>query len=85
MKTFISCLFLLTSLAGLAQPKKLSPNKATIIKSVDKHEKELIAVSDKIWAYAETALRETKSAKELADYAESQGLMVKRGDRKSVV
>ena len=79
MKTFISCLFLLTSLEGLAQPKKLGPNKEAIIKSVDKHEKELIAVSDKIWAYAETALRETKSAKELADYAESQGLMVKRG------
>jgi aminobenzoyl-glutamate utilization protein B len=39
----------------------------------------LISVSDKIWAYAETALRENKSAKELADYAEAQGFKLKRG------
>lgn len=58
---------------------KPNPNKEAIIRSVDKHQQELISVSDKIWAYAETALKEYKSSKELADYAEAQGFIVKRG------
>ncbi len=62
-----------------AQNKKLNPNKEAVIQSVNKHQQELIAISDKIWAYAETALKETKSSKELADYAEAQGFTVKRG------
>lgn len=49
------------------------------MKSVDKHQQELISISDKVWAYAETALKEYKSSKELADYAEAQGFRVKRG------
>src|SRR5262249_30498654 len=32
-----------------------------------------------IWAFAETALREHKSSKALADYAEQQGFRVERG------
>ncbi|MCI0751527.1 MAG: amidohydrolase, partial [Flammeovirgaceae bacterium] len=35
-------------------------------------------LSDAIWAYAETALKEHKSSKALADYAESNGFRVKR-------
>jgi metal-dependent amidase/aminoacylase/carboxypeptidase family protein len=31
-------------------------------------------LSDEVWSYAETALKEVKSSKVLADYAESQGL-----------
>ncbi|MEJ0054569.1 MAG: amidohydrolase [Bacteroidota bacterium] len=62
-----------------AQKQKPNPNKDATIKSVEKHQQELIAISDKIWAYAETALKETKSSKELADYAEAQGFKVKRG------
>jgi len=62
-----------------AQNKKTDPNKEAVIQSVNKHQQELIAISDKIWAYAETALKETKSSKELADYAEAQGFTVKRG------
>src|SRR5882762_8342216 len=62
-----------------AQKQKPSPNKDATIKSVDKHQLELIAISDRIWAYAETALKESKSSKELADYAEAQGFAVKRG------
>lgn len=58
---------------------KPNPNKDLIINSVEKHQQELITISDKIWAYAETALKEYKSSKELADYAEAQGFTVKRG------
>ncbi len=78
MKYSIFFLFLLTATFCLSQIKKSTPNKEAIIKSVEKHQQELISVSDKIWTYAETALQETKSAKELADYAESQGFSVKR-------
>src|SRR5262245_23464365 len=39
----------------------------------------MTALSDQIWEYAELALRETKSSKALADYAEQQGFKVTRG------
>lgn len=61
------------------QQKKSNVNKDAVIKSVDTHKTELISVSDKIWSYAETALKETRSAKELADYAEAHGFIVRRG------
>src|SRR5277367_1467417 len=65
---------------GFAQTKKRpDPNKEAVAQSVNKHQQELIAISDKIWSYAETALKENKSSKELADYAEAQGFVVKRG------
>ncbi len=82
MKPLFTLLILLTSISSLfAQKQKsaINPNKTYVMQSVDKHQQELIAISDKIWAYAETALRENKSAKELADYAETQGFRVKRG------
>jgi aminobenzoyl-glutamate utilization protein B len=62
----------------IAQNKKVITNKDAIIKSVEKHQQELITISDKIWGYAETALKEHKSARELADYAEAQGFKVAR-------
>jgi aminobenzoyl-glutamate utilization protein B len=81
MKQTILLLIVLSFFSAEAQKKKtgVNPNKAAIIESVDKHQQELISVSDKIWAYAETALKEYKSAKELADYAEAQGFRVNRG------
>lgn len=74
-------LFVFINAVALGQKQKtaVNPNKTAIIQSVDKHQQELISVSDKIWAYAETALRENKSSKELADYAEAQGFRLKRG------
>jgi aminobenzoyl-glutamate utilization protein B len=72
-------LALLVPAVGFSQKTKLNPNKVSTIQSVEKHEKELIDLSDKIWAYAETALKEHKSSKALADYAEAQGFTVKRG------
>ncbi|MCI0338035.1 MAG: amidohydrolase [Acidobacteria bacterium] len=53
--------------------------KEEAISSIEKHKAELISLSDQIWAFAETALRETRSARLLADYAEKQGFKVERG------
>ncbi|MGB3465824.1 MAG: amidohydrolase [Cyclobacteriaceae bacterium] len=50
-----------------------------IIRSVENHNPELIALSDKIWALAETAFEEDESAKLLADFAQKEGFMVERG------
>ena len=53
--------------------------KEEAVASIEKHKAELISISDQIWGFAETALRETRSSKVLADYAEKQGFEVKRG------
>lgn len=79
MKCFYTVILLLIALSGFSQKNKPNPNKEAVLQSVGKHQPELIAISDKIWAYAETALKEYKSSKELADYAEAQGFNVKRG------
>jgi aminobenzoyl-glutamate utilization protein B len=63
-------------LVGLAGDVK---KKQEVVASIEKHRAELTRLSDQIWAYAETALRETRSSKVLADYAEQQGFEVKRG------
>jgi len=52
--------------------------KEEAVASIEKHKAELISLSDQIWGFAETALRETRSSKVLADYAEKQGFEVKR-------
>jgi aminobenzoyl-glutamate utilization protein B len=56
-----------------------SAAKLAAVAAVDRHSAELIKLSDQIWAYAETALREHRSAAALADYAERQGFRVERG------
>src|SRR5262245_38476067 len=53
--------------------------KKSAVATIEKHEAEMTALSDQIWEYAELALRETKSSKALADYAEQQGFKVTRG------
>ena len=62
----------------LAQ-QKLPKNKALIEASVEKHKTELIAISDEIWAKAETAFEEYESSKILSDYAEQNGFKVEKG------
>ncbi|MCI0486324.1 MAG: amidohydrolase [Blastocatellia bacterium] len=52
--------------------------KEEALASIEKHRAELIKLSDRIWAFAETALHETKSSQALADYAEQQGFKVER-------
>lgn len=77
---FIAIVLLLTAPCYLfAQNKKLPPNKAAAVASVNTHQQELTDLSDQIWGYAEIAFHETHSAKALADYAEAQGFIVERG------
>jgi aminobenzoyl-glutamate utilization protein B len=52
--------------------------KRAAVASIDKHADELAGVSDKVWEFAETALREYKSSKLLADFAEARGFTVTR-------
>ncbi len=53
--------------------------KEEAVSSIEKQKADLISLSDQIWRFAETALRETRSSKLLADYAEKQGFQVNRG------
>ncbi len=85
----LSLLMLLTPALGAEKKsarKKSAAAPAVDVKkkdeaaaSIEKHRGELVSLSDQIWAFAETALREKKSAKLLADYAEQQGFRVERG------
>ena len=59
--------------------QQLTSAKSAVIASVEAREEKLIELSDQIWAWAETALAENKSAAALADYAENQGFRVERG------
>ena len=68
-------LSVISLLAAGASVKK----KEEAVASIERHKAEIIALSDEIWAFAETALLETRSAKALADYAERQGFAVERG------
>src|SRR3989442_1693645 len=77
---FSSSLILLITL--LAHPLPILGDikkKEEAVASIEKHKTELTNISDQIWRFAETALRETRSSKVLADYAEKQGFEVKRG------
>ncbi len=53
--------------------------KEEAIAGVERRAADLISLSDQIWGFAETALRETRSSAILADYAEKQGFRVTRG------
>lgn len=53
--------------------------KGAAIATIDQKSEQLSALSDEIWRYAETALKETRSSKALADYAEKNGFRVTRG------
>ena len=55
-----------------------SPSKRAAVSAVDKHAASMVGLSDQIWGFAETALRETRSADLLADYAEQHGFAVTR-------
>lgn len=70
---------LLAPLSAAADDVAPSAAKQAVVQSVERHASELISLSDQIWAFAETALREHRSSKALADYAERQGFRVERG------
>ena len=70
--------FSLLLFSGLALADTES-NKTKAVESIDNQSGQLIDISDQIWAFAETALREYQSSALLADYAEAQGFEVTRG------
>ena len=75
-----SLLFTILALASLTtSAQSWTDNKKAATASIDAHAQELINLSDSIWAYAEVALEEVKSAQILMDYAESQGFKVEKG------
>ncbi len=53
--------------------------KIQVVNDIDRQSGKLIEISDQIWIFAETALREYRSSAVLADYAEAQGFEVTRG------
>ncbi len=73
------CVFALLANSASAASDFPSAAKVAAVASVDRHAAELIGLSDQIWAFAEIALREHRSSKLLADFAESQGFRVERG------
>jgi aminobenzoyl-glutamate utilization protein B len=76
-------LFAVVALALLApaHAQEVPPSAAKLAAtaSVDRHRAELVTLSDQIWEFAETALKEYRSAALLADFAEAQGFRVERG------
>jgi aminobenzoyl-glutamate utilization protein B len=68
--------FLLLAVNSFAQ--NIPANKQSVLSSVAKHEKELVGLSDQVWAHAEIAMKEHQSAKVLSEYAEKQGFKVTR-------
>ncbi len=76
LSIILSYCFIIFPVAG---QQSISPTKNEVITSVENHKDELIQLSDQIWEFAETALKEYKSSKVLADYAEAQGFTVERG------
>lgn len=78
MKPILLPLLFLSQLL-FAQKTISSANKNAVLASVEKHQQELIKLSDQVWGFAETAMKETQSSKVLADYAEAQGFKVTRG------
>lgn len=79
MKKTILLAFCLCLISATSFAQKMNKDKNLIVSSIDKHEKELIKISDSIWALAETAFNESESSRILADYAEKNGLKVTRG------
>ncbi len=79
-------LSLFLSLPGFAAAKPRvaakpvpSAAKTAAVASVDAHRAQLVDLANQVWGFAETALKETRSAKILSDYAEAQGFRVERG------
>lgn len=75
--------FLLAIVSGLSaygqQKPNIGKNKKAVIESIDSKYDQLIELSDKIWAYAEQAFREKKSAEALIEFAEKNGFKVTKG------
>ncbi len=71
-------LLLPRSSAAETAPSPTATQTAAIA-SIEAQAADLIDLSDQVWRFAETAFRETRSAKVLADHAEAHGFSVERG------
>ena len=78
-KFFLLCLSMISTVFYAQNGSKLSASKQQILASFESHKEQLISISDAIWAHAETAFNEHRSAELLAAYAEKQGFVVNRG------
>jgi aminobenzoyl-glutamate utilization protein B len=76
--TFFLAIVLSFSAYGQQKPN-IGKNKKAVIASIDGKYAQLTELSDKIWAYAEQAFREKKSAEALIDFAEKNGFKVTKG------
>jgi len=77
-----STILMLLALAGLAGAEQPIPNlevKRRVVEAIETDADRLANLSDEIWAYAEAALRENRSARALADDAAARGFEVERG------
>jgi aminobenzoyl-glutamate utilization protein B len=80
--TLVLTLVLATAVSAATPP---APSKADVRKkqaaaaSIDRQRDELVAISDAVWGFAETALKEKRSAALLAEHAEAHGFRVERG------
>jgi aminobenzoyl-glutamate utilization protein B len=81
MKKWIAALaVLITSVTSApAQTIAASAAKQKAVASIDRQASGMTRLSDQVWAFAETALRETRSAALLADHAAAHGFDVERG------
>src|SRR5436305_951297 len=82
MKRLSACAAILWAAASLIPARAGDANRKTrddAVAAVVQQRKDLIGLADRVWSYAETALRERKSAQALAEYAERQGFRVERG------
>jgi aminobenzoyl-glutamate utilization protein B len=78
-KPFFACLLMCLIAAAPAAAADLEPLKEEAVAAVDARSAELVGLADQIWAFAEPALRETRSAALLEHFLESEGFAVNRG------
>jgi aminobenzoyl-glutamate utilization protein B len=71
-------LLLLLITTPLLAAVNFEDEKELAVATIEKKASEMTRLSDEVWRYAETALRETRSSKALSDYAEANGFRVTR-------
>ncbi len=76
---FFACLLMCVIAAAPATAADLELLKNEAVAVIDGDRAELVDLADQIWAFAEPALRETRSAALLENYLESEGFAVERG------
>ena len=82
MKPAITALFLCVLCGGARADQHMTGHaieKRQALDSIESLVSEMTTLSDQIWRFAETALKEKQSAKALSDWAESRGFRVERG------